>query len=158
MSANLVRTDLTTAAGLIVTAKPNVSLSAKNRLLSFLLIAGVTLAVALFFALHGVWLVLPFAGLEIAVLGWAFHHLHCHARDFERITVDDNHVLVETLDYKRSHRTEFQRYWARLIVRTTPVTRRARLYLRSHGREVEIGRFMNDEERVQVARQMRACL
>lgn len=154
----MVRTDLTKAAQLIVTAKPNVSLSARNRLLSFLLIAGATLAIALFFALHGVWMVLPFAGLEIAVLGWAFYHLHCHARDFERITVDDNHVLIETRDYKRSYRTELQRYWARLIVRTTPVTRRARLYVRSHGREIEIGRFMNDEERAQVARQMRACL
>lgn len=124
----------------------------------FLGIAGATLAVALFFAFHGVWMVLPFAGLEIVVLGWAFFHLHCHARDFERITVDDNRVLVETLDYKRTYRTEFQRYWARVILRNTPVTRRARLFLRSHGREIEIGRFMNDEERAQVARQMRACL
>lgn len=141
----------------MVTAKPNVSLTAKTRLVSFLVIAGVTLAVALLFAVHGMWMVLPFAGFEIALLGWAFYHLHCHARDFERITVNDEHVLVETLDYKRAGRIEFQRYWARLVVCRTP-TRGPRLYLRSHGRQVEIGRFMNDEERAQVARQMRACL
>lgn len=157
MSAKVVRTDLTTSAGLMVTAKPNVSLTAKTRLVSFLVIAGVTLAVALYFALHGVWMVLPFAGLEIALLGWAFYYLHCHARDFERITVGDEHVLVETLDYKRACRTEFQRYWARLVVRTTRA-RGPRLYLRSHGHQIEIGRFMNDEERAHVARQVRACL
>lgn len=150
----MIRTEIPAAAELIVTAKPNVSLTAKNRLMCFLAVAGAALGVALFFALHGVWMVLPFAGLEIAVLGWAFYHLHCHARDFERITVDGRHVLVETLDYKRTYRTEFQRYWARVSLSGRP----ARLFLRSHGREIEIGRFMNDEERAQLARQIRACL
>lgn len=138
--------------------QPNVSLSYEHRLLWFAAIGATSLAVALMFAFHGIWMVLPFAGLEIALLGWAFHHLNCHARDFERIIVDANSITIETHDYKNVYRTEFQRYWVRVIFRVSPITRRARLYLRSHGRETEIGRFMNDEERVLFARQMQASL
>lgn len=153
----MVQTDVS-ATQWVVTAQPNVSLSYEHRLLCFAAIAATSLLVALLFAYHGIWMILPFAGLEIVALGWAFHHLNCHARDFERITFDANSITIETHDHKNVYRTELQRYWVRVILRESPITRRVRLYLRSHGREIEVGRFMNDEERASLARQMRASL
>ncbi|WP_243642504.1 DUF2244 domain-containing protein [Sulfurisoma sediminicola] len=44
---------------------------------AILAIAAVSLFIAVAFALAGAWLVLPFAGLELAGLGWAIHR---HAR------------------------------------------------------------------------------
>jgi uncharacterized membrane protein len=38
-----------------------------------LAIAAVSLLIACLFALAGAWLVLPFAGMELAALGWALH-------------------------------------------------------------------------------------
>lgn len=153
----MVRTDVS-ATQWVVTTQPNVSLSYGHRLLCFTAIGATTLGVALMFAFHGIWMILPFAGLEIALLGWAFHHLNCHAHDFERITFDANSITIEAHDHKIVYRTEFQRYWVRVILRVSPITRRARLYLRSHGREIEVGRFMSDEERASLARRMRARL
>ncbi|HXR62528.1 MAG TPA: DUF2244 domain-containing protein [Rudaea sp.] len=54
---------------------------------------------------------------------------------------------------------QFHPYWARLTLqpgrwRTAP----SRLLVRSHGREVEIGAFLNDEERRDLARRLSGLL
>ena len=61
---------------------------------------------------------------------------------------------AEFLD--RVERFEFNRYWAQLVVRE-PVAR-PRLALRSHGREVEFGRYLTDRQRLELARVLESRL
>jgi uncharacterized membrane protein len=52
--------------------KRNCSMSPAGLAMAFAALAAVTLAIGVGFALVGAWLVLPFAGLEVLMLGAAF--------------------------------------------------------------------------------------
>ncbi|MGH8670669.1 MAG: DUF2244 domain-containing protein [Burkholderiales bacterium] len=134
--------------------RPNCSLPQACRLGCFLLIASVPLTIALGLTWVGAWLVLPFAGVELLVLGWAFYQVSCHAGDFERITIDNDKLTVETRVENRLQRHEFQRYWARVVLSSDAWRSDVRLALRSHGREIEIGRHLVSPQRVALGRQL----
>lgn len=136
------------AAQFALTARRNNSLSSSGRFLALGLILAVSLGIALAFTwVFGAWLILPFAGVEMLVLYLAFRYVDRHAGDYERVTIEGDRLNVEVLDGGRASRFEFNRCWAQVVCATDG----SRLALRSHGRELEIGRHMNDEQRLAAA-------
>jgi uncharacterized membrane protein len=119
-------------------------------------LAAVILAVAAGFAALGAWPVLPFAGMELAALGLAMRHISRHADDFERVAVEGERVVLDIGEARRVRRVEFHRHWARLVVKeTAPVFR---IVLRSHGREVEVGRYLDEGGRRALASQLQSSI
>jgi uncharacterized membrane protein len=138
-----------------IIARPNCSLSPKGRIGVVALIASFSLAVAIGFSLIGAWLVLPFAGLELVAVAYAFYYINCHAADYESITIEGDQLAVEKRDYKNTSQIVFHRYWARVLLRDLPSGDQS-LLLRSHGKEVEFGRhFMNNDQRLALAQQLK---
>ncbi len=138
-----------------IVARPNCSLSNRGRVLVGLSIATFSLAVAGGFSIAGAWLVLPFAGLELVALAYAFYYIGCHAGDYESITIDGDSLAIEKRVYKSISQVVFQRYWARVLLRDLPGGDQS-LLLRSHGKEVEFGRrYMSNEQRVALAKQLK---
>jgi len=138
-----------------IIARPNCSLSPKGRIGVVALIASFSLAVAIGFSLIGAWLVLPFAGLELVAVAYAFYYINCHAADYESITIEGDQLAVEKRDYKNTSQIVFHRYWARVLLRQLPSGDQS-LLLRSHGKEVEFGRhFMNNDQRLALAQQLK---
>ena len=133
-------------------ARRNNSLSSAGRLIAFGFILTVSLGIALAFTVvFGAWLILPFAGLEMLVLLLAFCYVDRHAGDYERVVIEGNKLDVEIFNGGCVSRFEFNRYWAKVVCAGDG----SRLALRSHGRELEIGRHMNEEQRLAVARELR---
>ncbi|HWQ38274.1 MAG TPA: DUF2244 domain-containing protein [Burkholderiales bacterium] len=130
------------------------SLSATGRLLVFASLALVTLAISLGFALRGAWPVLPFAGLECVGLWLAYRWLKRHEGDYECVMVDCDKVVVEIRDGGALDNREFVRPWAQVVVERGRDGRPA-IFLRSHGRAVQIGKWLTDEARVQTAQRLR---
>jgi uncharacterized membrane protein len=141
-----------------ITARPNCSLSPAGTLCVLFVIALTSLLIACSFALIGAWPVLPFAGAELLALGFCFYHFWRHANDFERLTMDDDKVIVETHEPGRDRRIELNSYWARVVLDCMPDGYCRRLALCSHGREVEFGRHLSSEERLDLARQLKPRL
>jgi uncharacterized membrane protein len=139
-----------------LTVKRNCSLSPQALGGLLALVAGVSFAIGVGFALHGAWPVLPFVGLEVAALGAAFYATARHAGDYERIVVADGALVVEIRDGTRTEEHRFSPYWVRLVV--TGAAREVRLALRSHGRELEIGRHLDAPGRERLARLLRGRL
>lgn len=138
---------------------PNQSMSWKGLLLAFGAIAGVTLAVGGFFWLRGFTLVLPFSGLEALALGAALYVTAWRGGTREVITITDDSVSVETGRSKPEQRHDFQRYWTKVILRRPWVAwYPSKLLLCSHGREIEVGRFLNEEERKGLAQVLRSAI
>ncbi|KXJ40437.1 MAG: hypothetical protein AXA67_08970 [Methylothermaceae bacteria B42] len=111
------------------------------------------------FALMGAWLVLPFSGAELLLLIWA---LACSMRNSgfrEVITISDNTIRIERGTSYPQQRYEFLRAWAR-VQWSSPAVRGslARLLLGSHGRQVEIGAFLNEEEKQILAKELQKLL
>jgi len=146
-----------------IIARPNNSLSVDDSVKLLAALAGIALVVALGFLHIGAWLVLPFAGLEIMAFAYAFHTVYLHADDFESITIENDRVVVEKRNVKEITTTVFQRYWAQVNVRDVAMIKgsngKSGLFISSHGNEVEFGRnFINDEQRSQLARDLRQKL
>jgi len=148
----------TSSAHYSVTARPNCSLSAASTLCVFSIIACITLAIALGFALLGAWLVLPFAGLELVVLWLCFHHVWRHVHDYERLVIDHDRVIVDTHDPRCDSHIELNSYWAQVVMEMLPDGECRRLVLRSHGKEIEFGRLLNGRERLDIGLNLKARL
>jgi uncharacterized membrane protein len=135
----------------VYTARRNNSLSSSGRQLVFSLILAVSLGNAVgFFLIFGAWPILPFAGLEMAVLYWAFRYMDRHAADFERITIRGGSVAIEVQEGPQVRRFELNRHWATLVRDAD----RGRLALRVHGREIEVGRHLCEDRRQEMAREL----
>ena len=148
MTAGVHYSELTSAAGFSRVARRNNSLTSTGRLLVFAFIFAVSIGIASAFALLGAWLILPFAGLEMLVLWLAFRHVERRAGDFERIAIAGDRVEIEVCEAGRHESHELNRCWARLVGDG------GRLALRSHGREYEIGRYLDDEQRLVLRREI----
>ena len=152
-----------TDLGYKIIARHNNSLTPNAGVKLLLALAGIILVVGFGFARIGAWLVLPFAGLEILAFAYAFHYIYLHSGDFESITIENDSVVVEKRDYKEVTTIVFQRHWAQVSLREVAsvggVIGKSGLFIRSHGKEVEFGKdFMNDEQRVLLARELKQKL
>ena len=86
------------APGFSLHLKRNCSISPLGLARAFALIAAFTLGIAAAWAYVGAWLVLPFAGLEVAALALAFLACGRHAADYERIELRGARLTVEVAD------------------------------------------------------------
>jgi uncharacterized membrane protein len=126
--------------------RPNCSLSVRGAELFFA--SCCIVPVGGFLALRGFWPVLPFFGLEIALLGWALRVSLERRFHSQTITVTESQVSVESRE--RAHRAEvvFPRHWAQVKLRRPAASLHpSRLTIESHGRACELGSFLTEEER-----------
>jgi uncharacterized membrane protein len=127
---------------------PNCSLSVQGARVFFASLCFVSFAIAGFVALQGFWPVLPFAGLEMALLAWALKVSLARRHQRETITVSDAEVSVEQLKGHQHMQVVFPRHWAQVKLRR-PSSRLhpSRLMIESHGRGCEVGSFLTEDER-----------
>jgi len=132
--------------------QPNASLSLEWAGVFFVSMCVVSFGIAGIFAWHGYWMVLPFAGLEMAALAAGlFWSLRGNVYR-EVVSIADDRVVIEAGRLKPERRWEFQRAWTqvRLLVgphRNSPT----RISVGSHGKSCILGSCLSEEEREQVA-------
>jgi len=142
-----------------IVIRPNRSLTRRQLQLVFVGIATICLGIASVFAVLGLWPVLPFAGAEVIAVGVGFYLSAMGGREMEVVSVDSDKVAVEKGRRRVRQRWELQRAWAqiRLLaprIRWYPT----RLVIRSHGSEVELGGFLNEEERRRLAGELQKAI
>ncbi len=137
---------------------PNRSLSPRGMLLVFIVVAVVAMIVGIGFSLAGAWLILPFAGLEITVVGVVLYWLFRHADDHELIVIGDERVTIIRHCCGHERRDEFQRYWVKIILERHHGWYPSKLKMGSHGRLVVIGHELRDEARQALFAQLNQTL
>ncbi|HEU5137865.1 MAG TPA: DUF2244 domain-containing protein [Steroidobacteraceae bacterium] len=134
---------------------PHCSLSVRGAVLFFGAVALATFGIAGIATFLGYWPVLPFAGAEMLLLAWALHSNMQRRHERESIDISDTEVVIT---YARGNpaRVVFPRHWARVKIRrpNSPL-HRSRLVIESHGRAYEVGKFLTEEERRQLAAALR---
>lgn len=111
------------------------------------------MTIAALFASRGAWMLLPFAVIEAAALSVAFIVYSRHATDYERIVVEPGVLLVERTTGGRLARLECESAWVRVAYagsRSEPIR------LIAGGSEVVVGRFVPDESKEELVRELRA--
>lgn len=124
---------------------PNRSLGPPGRKACLAAIAAITLAAAAGAAALGAWLVLPFAGLEVALVAAAFRWFARHDGDYERLEIEGGRVRLRTRRAQSSQALDGNVAWARLVVRDWPGE--CGLELRYAGRAVPFGLLLTEGER-----------
>ncbi|HYC42620.1 MAG TPA: DUF2244 domain-containing protein [Noviherbaspirillum sp.] len=136
--------------------KRNCSISPRRLGLAYLVLCTTSLLIATFFAVSGAWYVLVFALAEQLAVGIAFLLYARHATDREHIALEENCLLVEVIQVE--HVRQF-----RLDPRHTrvepPLSGSSGLVrLEANGTKVEIGRFLTEWKRRELARELNRAL
>jgi uncharacterized membrane protein len=135
--------------------KRNCSMAPRQVAFAFGCLCLLTFAIASVFAVRGLWLVLAYALLETCGLALALFHYARHATDHEHIYLSEDCLLVERIEAGECEQVRLDPYWTRI----GPPTRDHRLiWIESRGVKVEVGGFVSEEQRRQVADELRAGL
>ena len=136
-----------TGNGTIV-LKPNNSASWQFNVMVMMSLALFAFLISGFFLLQGLWLILPFSGLEIMLLYTGLSQCVRRNAIAQIITFHDNTVLIEQGRKCSEHSREYQRSWAKIFVKS-PTYRGhpKRIFIRSHGKELELGAFLNKQDK-----------
>jgi uncharacterized membrane protein len=134
---------------------PHCSLSVRGAVVFFASVAFTTFGIAGVATALGYWPVLPFAGAEMLLLAWALHSNMQRRHEHESIDISETEVVV-TYSRGNPSRVVFPRHWARVKIRRpySPL-HRGQLVIESHGRAHEVGKFLTEEERRQLAAALR---
>ena len=137
--------------------EPNRSMNWRQSLAFLSGLGLVLLSIGGTFAYLGLWMVLPYSGLELAVLAWAFHQVSRSGARREVVTLSDRELRVEQgrIRGRRGRggperRYVFPRDWVRVRLEpqgASPPWHASRLLVGAHGRLVELGEFLPEGER-----------
>lgn len=136
--------------------KRNCSLTPRQSGAVYVLLCAASFGIALVFLLQGIWIVLAFALLEMLAVGLALLHYARHALDVERIALLDHCLLVERIDAGR--REEIRLDPMRLRVFGPAPRLRKLIRLESREVSIEIGSYVSEPIRAQVAQELHRAL
>lgn len=135
--------------------KRNCSLTPAQMGLLYASLCVVSLGIATFFWFQGAVMVLPFAWLELAAVGFAFMAYARHAADREHILLEGQRLVVEFENAGRLERAEFDR----ASVRVEPgADDRSLIEVSGRGKRMSVGRYLRPELRPALARELRQAL
>src|SRR5512139_1620534 len=146
------------AGAFVFHSRPHCSLTRAQERLFFRGLAALCFGMAIGFTILGYWLVLPFAGLEIGLLAWALETQRSRESDYETLVIEGDAVVLEWRAGKQGGRREMNRQWVRVICECATPGRNCRLSVSSHGHETEVGHYLSDEARLQLAATLRSKL
>jgi uncharacterized membrane protein len=140
--------------------KRNCSASPTQLALVFGSLVAVSFAFGAGFAAHGLWMVLPFVGLELLAVAAAFICYGRHAGDYERIDLADGGLVVEQVQGGRRTGWVMDPRQVRVEVEEhgTDEGRRVRVHLRSRTERIEVGCHLLDARRTGLARELSQAL
>lgn len=139
------------------TLQRNCSLAPRQVALAYAVLCTFSLTVSLaLFVLHGIWVVLAFSLLELALVGLALIVYARHALDREHIVLAETCLVVERVQADRREQARLDPLWTRVLAPDD--RKRALIQLESRGVKVEVGRFVTEARRRQVERELRQAL
>ncbi|MDW3096031.1 MAG: DUF2244 domain-containing protein [Gammaproteobacteria bacterium] len=138
---------------------PNCSMSWQENKILVASLAIVCFGIAGAFAMRGLWVILPFAGLEIMMLAGILYWSSLRASRCEVISIDADNITVEVGRKNMRQLHSFQRAWTKVeLYPPTMPNRQSRLVMRSKGKELEVGACLTDHERNGLAASIKEAL
>ncbi|MDJ0827984.1 MAG: DUF2244 domain-containing protein [Rhodobacter sp.] len=142
-----------------IVLSPNCSIRWRDLVLFYIFTCVIALAIGIFFTIQGLWLVLPFSGLEMLALGYCLYLTSRKVYRQEVITLDAERTRVEKGVQRIDYSWEFETPWLRLVDESRGARKRdRRLALGSHGNYVEVGDFLDHTEKDALAFQLKDCI
>ena len=138
--------------------KRNCSASPRQLAWVFASIVAVSFAFGAAFAAQGLWLVLPFVGVETLAVAAAFFCYGRQAADYERIEIGGGEIAVEKVEGSQRSVRRVPSQWARIDLQRLGRTGRVTVWLAVGAERIEVGRHLLDARRLQLAEELRMAL
>lgn len=139
--------------------RPNRSMSWRTTCYFLYSLIGVSGTIAVGMSLLGFWPILPFAGLELAAVAMGLYTVSRRCQRCEVISVTDDTILIERGHSGPEQSWTLAKIWAKIVLERCPREwYPSRLLIRSHGQVVEIGGFLNEDERRRLAGELVSIL
>lgn len=130
---------------------PPTTLGPRSFLLYMAVFGTVSFIAGISFFLIGSWPVFGFAALDVLLVYYAYRMNFYASRSYETVQLtEDSLTVLRVSPSGRRRRIKFQPYWLKIQMDNPPRPDSA-LMLRSHGRELEIGKFLTPEEKLELA-------
>jgi uncharacterized membrane protein len=127
---------------------PNCSLSVRGAVIFFLVACVPCFGIAGVLTYLGFWPVLPFAGLEMLLLGAALRISLARRHHRQTIVISESEISIQSNIGKIHSEVVFPRHWAQVkLRRSTSRLHPSRLVIESHGRQCAVGDFLTEDER-----------
>jgi uncharacterized membrane protein len=106
----------------------------------------------------GYWPVMPFAGLEIGVLAWAFDVIGRRESDYEKLVIDEDRVDLFTRREGRIEERILNKHWTKVVLVCERPETNCHVLIRSEGKDSEVGCHLSDEGRHELAQMLKKQL
>src|ERR1041385_5928012 len=127
---------------------PHRSLSGTGFLVVMGVIAGISFVAGVLFLVMGAWPVMPFLGLDVALVYWAFRANYRAAAAYEEVTVTPSELHVRQVSARgKVAEWSLNPVWVRLDRETHEEFGLMRLVLVSRGRKLAIAGFLGPAEK-----------
>ncbi|MBT8435483.1 MAG: DUF2244 domain-containing protein [Gammaproteobacteria bacterium] len=145
--------------GFRIVLSPNCSITWRELVLFYLFTCLVAIAVGLFFTLQGMWMVLPFSGLEMLALGSGLYLTSRKVYRKEVITLNPQRTRIEKGVQRIEQSWEFKTPRVRIIDEKRDARKPGRkLAIGMHDAAVEVGSFLANPEKDELAFRLKECI
>ncbi len=140
--------------------RPNCSMNWAVTIRLLGLIAIVLALIAIGFLLLGLWLVLPFLGLELVFIITAFYIVARQHRAFETIEISQYKIKIQqyrplAIKTGAIQTFELNTMWAQIKIKPAQYRNHAdKLFIISHGVALEVAAVLNEDERKKFAKEL----
>lgn len=137
---------------------PHKSLDQRGFLVLILALAVCSFSIGLLFFVLGAWPVVGFLGLDVALIAFAIRWNMSGPQEYQEIRVSRESVEIKFLKTQKEIGFEtIQSYWVSVALQR-PRGRASQVLLRSHGRSIEVGSFLSEPEKVELASALKAAI
>ena len=156
-------TAITADQGGRIVLHPHAPISALGVFGVFVLVCAPIIAVGWVSGEIGCWYVLPVSLSVCAAVGAGLWVGYRRTQVEEVVSIEGESVAIDKGDRRHRRRAqhfEFPRGWAQVILQeaSAGTDRFTHLFIRSHGRQVEVGAFLDDRDRYHLASMLRQLM
>ncbi|MDP6550890.1 MAG: DUF2244 domain-containing protein [Arenicellales bacterium] len=138
--------------------RPDCSRSPSGVKAIVLLFGSVAVLIGGFMLTLGAWPVLPFLGLEAAVLAVVFFMLQRRPTFYDLVEAQGDDISLSQRSRHGERSGALNRYWAQVRLIAGQHWYPSRLLVGAHGKFMEIGTALTEEDRIRTAGQLRRLL
>lgn len=137
---------------------PQRSLGRNGFALMMICVSAICLIAGLVFFMLGAWPVAGFLGLDVLLIYAAFRYNYSSARLYEKVELSENELRVTRVHPSgQSESWSYNPYWVQLELKETAKQQKL-LGIRSHGKVLNFGRFLTDDEKISFANALDTAL
>ena len=142
-----------------IVLKPNNSATWRFNMMVVASLTLVAFLISTFFLLQGLWMIAPFSGLEVLVLLLCLYLCARSNIQTEVIKFSPDKVIVEQGRTFAEQSWEYHRSWAKILVRKPGHRGHPdQIVIRSHGKELELGSFLNEDDKDALVEKLRKII